>query len=42
VLIAKHGADLTVRVRSANGDEVDVTLPATLAGDLLGRLAGTP
>lgn len=39
VLIVKRGADLTVRVRSANGDEVDVTLPASLAGDLVARLA---
>lgn len=38
VLIAKRGDTLTVRVRSANGDDVDVTLPASLAADVLGRV----
>jgi hypothetical protein len=40
VRVAKEGDDLHIRVRSPDGD-VDVTLPASLAGDLLGRLAGT-
>lgn len=41
VLIVKRGADLTVRVRSPDGD-VDVTLPASLAGDVVGRLTAAP
>jgi hypothetical protein len=41
VLVVKEGDDLRIRVRSPDGD-VDVTLPATLAGDLLGRLAAAP
>lgn len=40
VRIVKEGDDLRIRVRSANGDDVDVTLPASVAADLLGRLAG--
>ena len=40
VRIAKEGDDLRVRVRSANGDDVDVTVPAGVAADLLGHLAG--
>lgn len=40
VRIAKQGDDLRLRVRSVNGDDVDVTVPASVAADLLGRLAG--
>lgn len=40
VRIVKQGDDLRIRVRSANGDDVDVTLPASVAADLVGRLAG--
>jgi phosphoribosylcarboxyaminoimidazole (NCAIR) mutase len=39
VTVAKRGDDLRIRVRSTHGDEVDVTLPASLAGELLGGLA---
>lgn len=39
VLVAKEGDDLRVQVRSANGDDVDVSVPASLAGDLVGHLA---
>jgi hypothetical protein len=39
VRIAKRGDDLRIRVRSANGDDVDVTVPASVASDLLGHLA---
>lgn len=42
VVVAKEGADLRIRVRSASGDDVDVSVPASLAGDLLGRLAAAP
>jgi hypothetical protein len=38
VTVVKHGDDLRIRVRSTDAD-VDVTLPAGLAGDLLAGLA---
>lgn len=37
VTVVKHGHDLSLRVRSPGGD-VDVTMPADLAGDLVSRL----
>ena len=40
VTVRKRGDDLRIRIRSTNGDDVDVTLPASLAGDLIARVAG--